>query len=87
MLGNQKVEKTFLARRYGATQVHVMYDYGPFHGKKNIRGSVMYLYADGHIGDSVYAGIAKTGRGKRHSNVWSRRYGRRPGQTEIKLLL
>jgi prepilin-type N-terminal cleavage/methylation domain-containing protein/prepilin-type processing-associated H-X9-DG protein len=32
-------------------EVQVLYDYTNFHGKKGRKGSVNYLYADGHIGD------------------------------------
>jgi prepilin-type N-terminal cleavage/methylation domain-containing protein/prepilin-type processing-associated H-X9-DG protein len=32
-------------------EVHVLYDYANFHGRKGRKGSVNYLYADGHIGD------------------------------------
>jgi len=32
-------------------EVHVLYDYANFHGKKGSKGSVNYLYADGHVGD------------------------------------
>jgi len=32
-------------------EIHVLYDYANFHGRKGTTGSVNYLYADGHIGD------------------------------------
>ena len=32
-------------------EVHVLYDYANFHGPKGRKGSVNYLYADGHVGD------------------------------------
>jgi prepilin-type processing-associated H-X9-DG protein len=32
-------------------EVQVLYDYTNFHGKRGKKGSVNYLYADGHIGD------------------------------------
>ena len=32
-------------------EIHVLYDYANFHGRKGRKGSVNYLYADGHIGD------------------------------------
>jgi len=31
--------------------VHVLYDYANFHDRKGRKGSVNYLYVDGHIGD------------------------------------
>jgi prepilin-type N-terminal cleavage/methylation domain-containing protein/prepilin-type processing-associated H-X9-DG protein len=31
-------------------EVHVLYDYANFHGPKGRKGSVNYLYADGHVG-------------------------------------
>ena len=52
-LGGKRVRDTFLTSKLGFAErdVHVLYDYGPFHGKKRKVGSVNYLYADGHIGD------------------------------------
>jgi prepilin-type N-terminal cleavage/methylation domain-containing protein len=50
-LGDQRVEKTFLAERHGVSQVNVLNDYESFHGKKGVVGSVNYLYADSYIGD------------------------------------
>jgi prepilin-type N-terminal cleavage/methylation domain-containing protein/prepilin-type processing-associated H-X9-DG protein len=32
-------------------EVHVLYDYSNFHGPEGRKGSVNYLYADGHVGD------------------------------------
>jgi prepilin-type processing-associated H-X9-DG protein len=32
-------------------EVQVLYDYTNFHGTKGRKGSVNYLYADGHVGD------------------------------------
>jgi len=55
MLGGQKVANTFLAEKFGVSQIHVLRDYESFHGKKGRAGSVMYLYADAHIGDRTGA--------------------------------
>ena len=32
-------------------EVQVIYDYTNFHGRLGRKGSVNYLYADGHVGD------------------------------------
>ena len=50
-LGGKPVSQTFLAETYGERNVHVMYDYEPFHGKPGKPGAKNYLYADGHVGD------------------------------------
>lgn len=50
-LGGQRVEKSFLAERYGVNQINVLNDYESFHGKKGAVGSVNYLYADSYVGD------------------------------------
>ena len=53
VLGGKRVEDVFLTDDLGFSErdVHVLYDYRPFHGKKGKVGSVNYLYADGHVGD------------------------------------
>jgi prepilin-type N-terminal cleavage/methylation domain-containing protein/prepilin-type processing-associated H-X9-DG protein len=52
-LAGKRVKDSFLTDKLGFSEreVHVIYDYEPFHGKKGKAGSVNYLYADGHIGD------------------------------------
>lgn len=52
-LGGKRVDETYLTNEIGMSErnVHVIYDYDHFHGKKDRRGSVNYLYSDGHIGD------------------------------------
>lgn len=50
-LGGKVVERERLAEKFGEENVHVMYDYEPFHGKAGEPGAKNYLYADGHIGD------------------------------------
>jgi prepilin-type N-terminal cleavage/methylation domain-containing protein/prepilin-type processing-associated H-X9-DG protein len=50
-LGGRRVSDTFMAERYGERNVHVMFDYEPFHGEPGRPGAKNYLYADGHIGD------------------------------------
>ena len=54
-LGGKRVKDAFLSDKLGFSErdVHVLYDYGPFHGKKGKVGAVNYLYADGHIGDRM----------------------------------
>lgn len=41
----------FNKERVHEREVQVLYDYTNFHGKKGRKGSVNYLYADGHVGD------------------------------------
>jgi prepilin-type N-terminal cleavage/methylation domain-containing protein/prepilin-type processing-associated H-X9-DG protein len=50
-LGGKPISKERLAERFGERNVHVLYDYEPFHGKAGKPGARNYLYADGHIGD------------------------------------
>ena len=52
-LGNQRVEDTYLTNDLGFNErdVHVLYDYDHFHGRKGEKGSVNYLYANGRVGD------------------------------------
>jgi prepilin-type N-terminal cleavage/methylation domain-containing protein/prepilin-type processing-associated H-X9-DG protein len=52
-LGGEKVEKSFLTNKldFSMQEVHVLYDYDSFHGKRRELGSVNYLYADGHVGN------------------------------------
>lgn len=50
-IGGEKVDKSFLAERFGVSQVNVLNDYKSFHGKQNVAGSVNYLYADSYVGD------------------------------------
>jgi len=50
-LGGREVDKGFLARRLGAENTPVMYDYKPFHGKAGTSGACNYLFADFHVGD------------------------------------
>lgn len=53
ILGGKRVEDTYLTDDLGFNErdVHVLYDYDHFHGRKGEKGSVNYLYANGHIGD------------------------------------
>ena len=53
MLGDQCVSQSFLTERLKLTEsnIHIMFDYEPFHGKAGQPGAVNYLYADGHVGD------------------------------------
>lgn len=44
-------EIVFNKEKVHERDVHVLYDYANFHGKKGKKGSVNYLYVDGHIGD------------------------------------
>ncbi|MCH8216569.1 MAG: type II secretion system protein [Planctomycetes bacterium] len=41
----------FNKERVHEREVQVLYDYTNFHGKLGRKGSVNYLYADGHVGD------------------------------------
>ena len=52
-LGGKWVDDTYLTGNLGFNErdVHIIYDYDHFHGKKGKKGSVNYLYADGQIGD------------------------------------
>jgi len=52
-LGGKRVENTYLTDKLGFRErdIHIIYDYDSFHGKKGRKGSVNYLYADGHVGD------------------------------------
>jgi prepilin-type N-terminal cleavage/methylation domain-containing protein/prepilin-type processing-associated H-X9-DG protein len=50
-LGGKPISRERLAERFGERNVHVMYDYEPFHGKAGKPGAKNYLYADGHVGD------------------------------------
>lgn len=52
-LGGKKVDKSFLTTVFKLTesQIHVIYDYDHFHGKKGKKESVNYLFADGHVGN------------------------------------
>ena len=49
-LGGRRLIDTFLNKRFGDTETHVMYDYEPFHGEPGVPGSTIYLYADWHVG-------------------------------------
>jgi len=44
-------EVVFNEDRVHERDIHVLYDYANFHGRKGRKGSVNYLYADGHVGD------------------------------------
>ncbi len=51
-LGGKPVSASWMARRgENEINIHVMYDYEPFHGPAGKPGSKSYLYADGHVGD------------------------------------
>ncbi len=52
-LGGKRVDDTYLTGNLGFNErdVHIIYDYDHFHGKKGKKGSVNYLYSDGQIGD------------------------------------
>lgn len=52
-LAGKRVKDAFLTDKLGFSErnVHVIYDYEAFHGKKGNVGSVNYLYADGHVDD------------------------------------
>jgi prepilin-type processing-associated H-X9-DG protein len=52
-LGGKRVTDTYLTKDLGykEREIHVLYDYASFHGRKGGKGCVNYLYADGHIGD------------------------------------
>ena len=50
-LGGLRVNQSRIGKQWGEGQTHVMNDYGPFHGGKDIKGSYNYLFADGHVGD------------------------------------
>ena len=50
-LGGETVGQSFLAKRFGESQVQVMYDYEPFHGKAGRPGATNYLYANSYVGD------------------------------------
>ncbi|MBW8002893.1 MAG: type II secretion system protein [Planctomycetes bacterium] len=52
-LGNRRVSDSFLTKRFNVKErnIHVMYDYKPFHGKAGKVGAKNYLYADGHTGN------------------------------------
>lgn len=52
-LGGNRVADTYLTDDLGFNErsIHVLYDYDHFHGAKGKKGSVNYLYSDGHIGD------------------------------------
>jgi prepilin-type N-terminal cleavage/methylation domain-containing protein/prepilin-type processing-associated H-X9-DG protein len=53
MLAGKVVTQTWLSKRLDAKErnIHVLYDYEPFHGKAGKKGGKNYLYADGHVGD------------------------------------
>jgi prepilin-type N-terminal cleavage/methylation domain-containing protein/prepilin-type processing-associated H-X9-DG protein len=52
-LGGKRISQSRLAKRHDEKErnIHVMYDYDPFHGKPGKPGSKNYLYADWHISD------------------------------------
>ena len=52
-LGGKRASKSLFTTDLGfaESEVHVLYDYDNFHGKKLRKGSINYLYADGHVGD------------------------------------
>ena len=53
ILGGRRVEDTYLTEDLGFNErdLHVLYDYDHFHGRKGEKDSVNYLYSDGHVGD------------------------------------
>lgn len=53
MLGGKKIDNNAFTKRMQITErdLHIMYDFEPFHGKKGVPGSTNYLYADGHVDD------------------------------------
>ena len=52
-LGGKRIRQSRLVERRGEKErnIHVMYDYEPFHGKAGKPGAKNYLYADWHVGD------------------------------------
>jgi prepilin-type N-terminal cleavage/methylation domain-containing protein len=52
-LGGKPVSKSHLVESHGEREsnIEVLYDYEPFHGKPGERGARNYLYADSHIAD------------------------------------
>ncbi len=51
ILGGKNVDKTILTRGFRDYQVHILWDFDPFHGKRGNLGAFNYLYADGHVGN------------------------------------
>lgn len=50
-IGGENVDKTMLSLGFRDYQMHILWDYDPFHGKRNTVGAFNYLYADGHVGN------------------------------------
>lgn len=51
-LGGKRISQSRWAERGEKERnIHVMYDYEPFHGKRGKPGAKNYLYADWHVGD------------------------------------
>ncbi|OQA03366.1 MAG: hypothetical protein BWY69_00506 [Planctomycetes bacterium ADurb.Bin401] len=50
-LGGRKIEDSWFAKRFGTSEVWILKDYEPFHGKDGKSGSVMYMYADTLVAD------------------------------------
>lgn len=51
MLAGKRVSTSFLVKKFGETNVHVMRDFEAFHGEAGKSGGTNYLYADGRVGD------------------------------------
>ncbi len=53
-LGGKRIDKNFLTKRlnFKERDIHVLYDYKPFHSKDRKPGGTNYLYADGHVADA-----------------------------------
>ena len=49
-LRDRPVDKSFLGRQWGETKTPVLFDFGPFHGRKGTPGAMNFLFGDGHIG-------------------------------------
>lgn len=53
ILGGEKVKDSFFSDRLKMEErnIHVMYDFEPFHGEPGEKGAKNYLYADCHVGN------------------------------------
>jgi prepilin-type processing-associated H-X9-DG protein len=53
VLGGKKVKDSFFSDRLDMEErnIHVMYDFEPFHGDAGEPGAKNYLYADCHVGN------------------------------------
>jgi prepilin-type N-terminal cleavage/methylation domain-containing protein/prepilin-type processing-associated H-X9-DG protein len=50
LLRGQRVDRSFLGKRWGESNTPILFDFGPFHGRAGEPGAMNFLFGDGHVG-------------------------------------